>query len=1082
MAISREEFAEFVKYQKTKHKGITEQEIAQSLIDQGYELEDEFTWGGRLANVLPSAGRTVRDTAMVFTPGGIEGLKDLGIGGLQSGISALTGLDPLEESDKRKYADALGQAMQQRYGSWEKVGRTGYYDPIGLLADVSAVATTGLGAGARVAGALGKAGAAKRLGSLERLAAYGDVGDLALRTPGFLAEYTPWVGRRARGRKAAERKISTEAMGREQHYKSLMGEEFQDTDYKKGKAVMPTHMLFEEYEPMVASAMKRLWAMGGENAVKIEIRQAVKAIEKDVERLIGTTRRKDVLTDKDGNVRFDANAGAAIHQGVLDYKKKFDAEQEKIYSLLGDLTLHPGDFSSTVAVINRLRGKNPEAAKIKSMTPEVQALLKEDTIRALLEANKEAEKIVLSRSTTEGPHKSADQEWNQKQAQVLKAPPSEIIRLYEQAFTSGDVKMLQIIETVGVRRVDQLIEQGVLNSEQVANRAAEIEKTARDRAEPLETEIQGAEDVLSGRLEADESFYRDYAEQYYPMQDVSDRRFRYVELTHPGPFKGPVFDKKKGAAAESVDGYKPADYDRQWKVSEAERRALEKDGRITWVDSRPVAIRYFEDDLPWLKNLWGIPQEDAAIRQRQRFLQSRVETGQQQATGQVEALSSLSEQVFRKLDSTENIRAELRSMMGKVNELRSRSEAVTVGRQMMKGDATSGKGAKRSIESLSGDDYGINLKTVKEIRTQVREKRDGYWKPNKHGETPNRALGDLLDQVYDGLTEDYFGGAEQAADKVSWSNPTLRGALGSVREFNRSYAEGILKIKGEWVIWMRNYADNNEPGTIFHDVVLKGSKQRGSNRRAVMPDERLAEMMEVIGPKNDEDIAGRRAANDVRAAAMAYIFEGARDQEGFFKYGALDSRADEIGRYRLEKLFEGDPEALAGLENVIKDVESIGNRIGAAVGKGGNKVSIKDLVAEGDSNTMNHVRKLFNLQMEATAWKTIIGVPMGTIYNLKVSFRNALALYVMTNASDFTTLRNAGLRNKFIEKDYPTHQQIKHWLIENGSHGLANLAGKVSGKAVRKAGTTGRVFERERDAIEAIINQPMPIGFNPGLE
>lgn len=1068
MAISREEFAEFVKYQKTKHKGITEQEIAQSLIDQGYELEDEFTWGGRLANVLPSAGRTVRDTAMVFTPGGIEGLANLGIGGLQSGISALTGLDPLEESDKRKYADALGQAMQQRYGSWEKVGRTGYYDPIGLLADVSAVATTGLGAGARVAGALGKAGAAKRLGSLERLAAYGDVGDLALRTPGFLAEYTPWVGRRAKGKKDAERKISTEAIGREQHYKSLMGEEFQDTDYKKGKAVMPTHMLFEEYDPVVASAMKRLWAMGGENAVKIETRQAVEAIEKDVERLIGTTRRKEVLTDKDGNVRFDANAGAAIHQGVLDYKKKFDAEQEKRYSLLGNLTLHQGDFSSTVAAINRLLGKNPEAAKIGSMTPEVQALLKEATIRAVLEADKKAQKLILARSTSKTPHKSSDLEWNQKQAQVLQAPPSEIIRLYEQAFTSGDVKMLQIIETVGVRRVDQLIEQGILNSEQVANRAAEIEKTARDRAEPLEAEIQGAEDLLTSRLEADESFYRDYAEQYYPMQDVSDRRFRYVELTHPGPFKGPVFDKKKGAAAESVDGYKPADYDRQWKVSEVERRALEKDGRITWVDGRPVAIRYFEDDLPWLKNLWGIPQEDAAMRQRQRFLQSRVETGQQQATGQVEDLSSLSEQVFRKLDSTENIRAELRGMMGKVNELRSRSEAESVGRQMMRGEGT-----KRSIESLGGDDYGINLQTVKEIRTQVRKKRDGYWKPNRFGETPNRDLGDLLDQVYDGLTEDYFGGAEQAADKVSWANPTLRGALSSIREFNRSYAEGILKIKGEWAIWMRNYADNNEPVTIFHDVVLKGGKKRGSNRRAVMPDERLSEMMEVIGPE---------AANDVRAAAMAYIFDGARDQEGFFKYGALDSRADEIGRYRLEKLFESDPEALAGLENVIKDVESIGNRIGAAVGKGGNKVSIKDLVAEGDSNTMNHVRKLFNLQMEATAWKTIIGVPMGTLYNLKVSFRNALALYVMTNASDYTTLRNAGLRNKFIEKDYPTHQQVKHWLIDNGGHGLANLAGKVSGEAVRKAGTTGRVFERERDAIEAIANQPMPIGFNRGLE
>ena len=38
-------------------------------------------------------------------------------------------------------------------------------------------------------------------------------------------------------------------------------------------------------------------------------------------------------------------------------------------------------------------GKNPATAKIGSMIPEVQALLKEETVRSLLESDKKAKKI-----------------------------------------------------------------------------------------------------------------------------------------------------------------------------------------------------------------------------------------------------------------------------------------------------------------------------------------------------------------------------------------------------------------------------------------------------------------------------------------------------------------------------------------------------------------------------------------------------------------------------------------------------------------------------------------------------------------
>ena len=64
---------------------------------------------------------------------------------------------------------------------------------------------------------------------------------------------------------------------------------------------------------------------------------------------------------------------------------------------------------------------------------------------------------------------------------------------------------------------------------------------------------------------------------------------------------------------------------------------------------------------------------------------------------------------------------------------------------------------------------------------------------------------------------------------------------------------------------------------------------------------------------------------------------------------------------------------MSWLERIIKDVASIGARISAAVGKGGEKIAIKDLAAEGDSKNMNHVRKLFTLQLEATLWKTVVG-------------------------------------------------------------------------------------------------------------
>ena len=143
--------------------------------------------------------------------------------------------------------------------------------------------------------------------------------------------------------------------------------------------------------------------------------------------------------------------------------------------------------------------------------------------------------------------------------------------------------------------------------------------------------------------------------------------------------------------------------------------------------------------------IWGIPHKFFRHTSTAEVLQARVETGPRQTIGEVETLSSLSEQVFRKLDNTENILGDWRNTINKIEELRRRFESEKVGRQIMTGETTAGKDAKRAVEALSGDDYGINLATVKQIRTQVRQKRDVYWTPNKFGEQKNAKLGALLD-------------------------------------------------------------------------------------------------------------------------------------------------------------------------------------------------------------------------------------------------------------------------------------------------------------------------------------------------
>ena len=116
-------------------------------------------------NILPSAGNFVTNTLKGLNPypnglpKSVEGstltqtaqnLGKLASGGAEHLIDkAFT--KKLPDTDEKKMASAFGKAMTDRYGGWENVKKTMAEDPVGFMADASAVLSGG-------AGILGKAG------------------------------------------------------------------------------------------------------------------------------------------------------------------------------------------------------------------------------------------------------------------------------------------------------------------------------------------------------------------------------------------------------------------------------------------------------------------------------------------------------------------------------------------------------------------------------------------------------------------------------------------------------------------------------------------------------------------------------------------------------------------------------------------------------------------------------------------------------------------------------------------------------------------------------------------------------------
>lgn len=105
--------------------------------------------GEALRNALPSAGQLVSDTVQpILHP--VETAK--AVGRLAGGVAAKMGIGDFDQST----ADAVGQAIVDRYGSEEAIKKTMATDPAGLLSDIAGILTGGSGLAIKAPGTVGK--------------------------------------------------------------------------------------------------------------------------------------------------------------------------------------------------------------------------------------------------------------------------------------------------------------------------------------------------------------------------------------------------------------------------------------------------------------------------------------------------------------------------------------------------------------------------------------------------------------------------------------------------------------------------------------------------------------------------------------------------------------------------------------------------------------------------------------------------------------------------------------------------------------------------------------------------------------
>lgn len=137
-------------------------------------------------NIVPSAKRFVGDIANVVT-NPLETAKTLGKTALGTAQLLVPG-----EQQYEAYPKEIGKFYKQRYGGLENIKETFRTDPVGVLADISTIASAGSGtlrAGSKVTSAAGKASTAEKLSQvargLETIESTADPLRIATRATGF---------------------------------------------------------------------------------------------------------------------------------------------------------------------------------------------------------------------------------------------------------------------------------------------------------------------------------------------------------------------------------------------------------------------------------------------------------------------------------------------------------------------------------------------------------------------------------------------------------------------------------------------------------------------------------------------------------------------------------------------------------------------------------------------------------------------------------------------------------------------------------------------------------------------------------
>ena len=117
----------------------------------------DFSVGNMVSNIPGSAVQLVKDMAQpILHPiDTVEALGKLGSGLGQKLAASGEEHAVLSNPENVATVDAMGAAMQERYGGWDEIKRTAEQDPVGILSDVAGLMTGGATIAAKAPGKVG---------------------------------------------------------------------------------------------------------------------------------------------------------------------------------------------------------------------------------------------------------------------------------------------------------------------------------------------------------------------------------------------------------------------------------------------------------------------------------------------------------------------------------------------------------------------------------------------------------------------------------------------------------------------------------------------------------------------------------------------------------------------------------------------------------------------------------------------------------------------------------------------------------------------------------------------------------------